>query len=112
MNLQRNDTNELAKQKKTPRLPEQTYGCQGKGCGEGIVREFGIDIYTLLYVKWITNQELLCSIENSTQCYVAAWKGREFAGKFICVYVWLSLFVVHLKLSQYCNININKKLKK
>ena len=83
-----------------------------EGKGKGIVREFGIDIYTLLYVKWITNQELLCSIENSTQCYVAAWKGREFAGKFIYVYVWLSLFVVHLKLSQYCNININKKLKK
>ena len=24
---------------------------------EGIVREFGIDIYTLLYLKWITNQQ-------------------------------------------------------
>ena len=22
--------------------------------GEGIVREFGIDVYTLLYLKWIT----------------------------------------------------------
>ena len=48
LNLQRNDTNELAKQKKTPRLPEQPSGCQGKGCGEGIVREFGMEAYTLL----------------------------------------------------------------
>ena len=24
-----------------------------EGCGEGIVRELGIDMYTLLYSKWI-----------------------------------------------------------
>ena len=27
--------------------------------GEGIVREFGMDRYTLLYLKWITNQGVL-----------------------------------------------------
>ena len=37
---------------------------------EGIVREFGIDIYTLLYLKWITNKDLLYSTENSAQYYV------------------------------------------
>ena len=26
---------------------------RGKAWGEGIVREFGIDMYTLLYLKWI-----------------------------------------------------------
>ena len=26
----------------------------GDGCGEGLVREFGMDMYTLLYLKWIT----------------------------------------------------------
>ena len=26
---------------------------------EGIVRELGINMYTLLYLKWITNQGLL-----------------------------------------------------
>ena len=26
----------------------------GDGCREGIVREFGMDMYTLLYLKWIT----------------------------------------------------------
>ena len=31
----------------------------GEGWGEGIVREFGIDMYTLLYLKWITNKDLL-----------------------------------------------------
>ena len=27
--------------------------------GEGIVREFGIDMNTLLYLKWVTNKDLL-----------------------------------------------------
>ena len=69
--------------------------------GEGIVREFGIDMYTLLYLKWITNKVLLCSTGNSAQCYVAAWMGGEFGGEWIPVYVWLSPFAVHLKLSQH-----------
>ena len=38
--------------------------------GEGIVREFGIDMYTLLYFKWITNWDLLYSTGNSAQYYV------------------------------------------
>ena len=29
------------------------YGCRGKD-GERIVRKFGIDMCTLLYLKWIT----------------------------------------------------------
>ena len=31
-----------------------------------------MDMYTLLYLKWITNKVLLYSIENSAQCHVAA----------------------------------------
>ena len=38
-------------------------------------REFGMDMYTLLYLKQITNKVLLYSTWNSTQCYVAAWVG-------------------------------------
>ena len=33
----------------------------GEGWKEGIVREFEIDIYTLLCSKWITNKALLYS---------------------------------------------------
>ena len=35
-------------------------------------REFGMGMYTLLYLKWITNKDLLYSTWNSAQCYVAA----------------------------------------
>ena len=57
---------------------EQIYGCQEEGSGEGIVREFGIDMYTLLYLKWIANKELVYNTGNSAQCYVAAWMGGEY----------------------------------
>ena len=33
-------------------------------------KEFGTDMYTLLYLKWITNKDLLYSAENSPQCYI------------------------------------------
>ena len=54
---------------------------KGKGCGEGIFREFGINMYTVLYLKWITNKDLLYNTENSAQCYVAVWMGGEFGGE-------------------------------
>ena len=58
--------NLFTKQKQTHRLRELTYGHQGGRVGRGgIVREFGIDMYTLLYLKWITNKDLLYSTENS-----------------------------------------------
>ena len=56
--------------------------------GEGRVRKFGIDRYILLYLKWITNKDLLYNSENSAQCYVAVWMGGEFGGKwyvYVCV---------------------------
>ena len=50
--------NLLTKQKETHRLRKQTYGC----LGEGTVREFEVVMDTLLYLKWITNKDLLYSI--------------------------------------------------
>ena len=75
---------------------------RGEGWREGIVREFGIDRYTLLYLKMITSKDLLYSTGNSAQCYVAAQVGGESGGEWIQVYVRLSHFAVHLKLSQHC----------
>ena len=49
---------------------------------EGIVRESGMDMYTLLYLKWITNKDLLYSTGNSAQFYVAAWIGGEFEAEW------------------------------
>ena len=46
-----------------------------------IVREFGIDMYTLLFLKWITDKDLLYTTVNVAQCYMVAWKGGEFGRK-------------------------------
>ena len=48
---------------------------KGEEWGGGIVREFWINIGTLLYLKWITNKDLLSNTGNSAQRYVAAWMG-------------------------------------
>ena len=46
------------KQKKTHRLREWTYSYLGELWEEGIIREFKMDIYTLLYLKIkIDNQQ-------------------------------------------------------
>ena len=52
---------------------------------EGIVREFGMDMYTLLNFKWITNKDLLYSTWNSAQCDMAGRMGGEFRGEQIHV---------------------------
>ena len=36
-----------------------------------------MDMYTLLFLKPITNKDLLYSVRNSAQCYVAAWMRGE-----------------------------------
>ena len=57
--------------KQTHRLSELMV-IWGEGRGEGLVKEFRMDRYTLLYLKWITNRDLLYRSWNSIQCYVAA----------------------------------------
>ena len=51
---------------------------RGEGWRKGIVREFGMDLYTLLYLEQLSNKDLLYSTRNSAQCYVAAWMVGEF----------------------------------
>ena len=76
--------NLFTKQKQTHR--KQTYGYQ-EGRVDRRDGEFGIYMYTLLYLKWITNKDLVYSTGNSAQCYIAAWMGGEFGGEWIHVYV-------------------------
>ena len=39
--------------------------------------EFETDMYTLLYLKWINNKDLLCSTENYDQDYVTIKMGKN-----------------------------------
>jgi len=46
----------------------------------GIVREFGIDMYTAVF-KMDKQQDLLYSTKNSAQHHGAAWNGGDFGGE-------------------------------
>ena len=61
--------NLFIKQKQIHRLREGIHGYQEERVEErrGIVSEFEIGMYTLLYFKWITSKDLLCSTGNSAQ---------------------------------------------
>ena len=88
-NIKRNDTDELIykTRKRLADLKHELTVARVKGGGERTVLEFGVDMCTLLYFKWITNKDLLYSAGNSAQCYVAAWMGGKFGGEWIHVYV-------------------------
>ena len=55
---------------------------------EGIVKDFGKVMYTLLYLKWITNKNLLYSTWNTAPCYMPAWMEGGFGGQWIHVYIY------------------------
>ena len=77
-NLRRNDTTECVyKTERDLQTEKWTYGCQG----EGVVRDLGKVMYTLLYLKWITNKDLLSSTWNSAQCYRPSWDGSGVWGR-------------------------------
>ena len=61
-------------------------GAEGEGCGQGTVKEFGMGMYILLYLKWITNKVLLYSTENSAQSYIAAWIGGKLRDN-VCTFM-------------------------
>ena len=59
--------NLFIKQKQSHRCRKQTYG-NWEERGRGITWEVETDIYTILYIKYITNKALLCSTGNSVFC--------------------------------------------
>ena len=97
--------------------PNRKYKASEKAENELTVAErkgsLGMDMYTLLYLKWINNKDLLYSMWNFVQCYLAAWMRGKLWREWICL---AESFTVHLKLSTALLIDYtpiqNKKLKK
>ena len=63
--------NLLTKQKQAHRLRERACDCWGEDLGMGELGNLGWTC-TLLYLKWITNKDLLNGTWNFVQNYVAA----------------------------------------
>ena len=83
--------------------------------GDGIDRESGMDMDTLLCLTWRTSKDLLSSTGNSAQCHVAAWMGGEVGGEWIHVYGWLSLHLLFtlliISIPQYKTFLVLRKIK-
>ena len=82
----KNYTNELIYKIEVESQKQKTNMLTGSKQG-GINWEIGTDIYTLLYVIWITNKDLPQSTEDSTQYSVMAYLGKEFLKEWLYVYV-------------------------
>ena len=48
-------------------------------------QEFGINVYTLIYIKERTNEDPLHSTGNSTQYLVITYRGRKSEEECVCV---------------------------
>ena len=78
--------------KQTHRLREWIYGCWKKGWEEGIVREFGMDMYILLYLKWITKKSY-CIAQGTllNVMWQPGWEESLGENGYMYMYGWVSL---------------------
>ena len=90
-NLKTKGTNELIykTEVESQRLVTVSLSSKGKGWGQGLNQELGINIYTLLYIKQVTNKDLLYSTGNSTQYSVMAYMGKESKRKNTSGYMYM-----------------------
>ena len=56
---------------------------KGEKGGDEINQAFGINRYTVLYIKQITNKDLWFSTGNYTQYFVISHKGKESEKEYI-----------------------------
>ena len=83
------DTNELIHKTEADSQTQKNNltATKGETLVGGINQEFGINMYTLLYIKWITNKDLLHSTGKSIQYCVITYMGKESEKEWIYVYV-------------------------
>ena len=78
--------NLFTKQKHTHILRKQVMVTEGKRGRGGINWGFGTDIYTLLYIKLITNKDLLYSTGNYTQYFVITYKRKDSEKEYAYIF--------------------------
>ena len=90
-NLKRNYANELVYKTEIDSQRIELMVARGEGCGEVIIKEFGMDRYTLLYLKWITKKGLLCPLLYREFCSTlgGSLDGREIWGR-IDTYIYMA----------------------
>ena len=106
-NLKSNGTNELTYKTETDSENKLIVTREERWGWKGVCWELEIDMYTLLYLKWITNKDLLYCTGNSAQCYVATWwEGSLRENWYICIaeLLWCPLETITVLLIGYIAI--------
>ena len=77
----------LQNRNRLKRHRRQTYGYQKGKVGRrgGINQEFVINIYTLLYIKQISNKDLLQNTGNYIQYLIVTYSGKEFEKEYLYI---------------------------
>ena len=77
MESKKKDTNELIYKTEIDSQTQKTSLWLLRGKVEGINQEFGVKIYTVLYIKQINNKDLLHSTGNYIQYLVITDNGKD-----------------------------------
>ena len=85
-------TNLLTKQKQTHRHRKQTSGYQTEK-GVGISQKFGINTFTLLYIKKINDKILLYGTGENIQYLVISYNGKKFYKEYMCIHLCVFICV-------------------
>ena len=79
--------NLFTEQKETHWLREQTYGCRRNNGGEGTAREFGTDMYTLLYLNGhLTRTYCIAQGLWLSVLWQPGWEGSSGENGYMCMY--------------------------
>ena len=71
--------NLFTKQKQTHKYRKQTYFPKNRrGAQEEVNQEFGVNINTLLYIKYINSKVILYSTENYIKQLIIIYNGKEY----------------------------------
>ena len=76
------------------------------GGGVEINQEFGISIYTLLYIKDMNNKDPLYRTGNYIQYLVITYNGKESEKEYIYTYIYIYITELYIYIYMYIYICI------
>ena len=84
--------NLFTKQKQMHKYRKHTYlPKKRRGTQEEVNQEFGININTLLYIKYINSKDILYSTGNYMQQLITIYNGKEYEKRYI--YILYNMYI-------------------
>ena len=103
-NLKTTDTNALTYKTATD-LDLENESVVASGKDVGIVMEFGEDMHTPLYLKWVITRDLLYSTRDPAQCYMAVCMGGNLEENG---YMYMDAYSLHSSSETITTLFVNQ----